>query len=374
MASSEFSPLLLAIDGDSLLHRAHHAYADSEELGPEGRPAWGLRGLLGFIAAAAARFTPDGLVVGFDSREHSVRKAAFPAYKAHRPDKPPPLAAQLEDAPLLLAAAGVPVVSVPGYEADDVLASAAALARRGGWRAVLVTSDRDSFALIDQTTSVLRLVNGGIEDSPLLTPAALPAVCGVGADQYRDYAALRGDSSDNLPGVPGFGGKTAARLLSAFRSLDDVYEAIDDGRGDEVSAVVGKSLTARIASPACRADVERNRGLMAMREDLALPGLTELGLPLDGHRLAAVLAGRDIRLGQSAWALVGGQRPPWTPPGFDRAPRHLPGGEPPPWAVDWGTPTDATPPQVAPAARPAAAARRPLGRLRPVPAGQLSLF
>src|SRR4249920_1957612 len=142
MASPGFSPLLLAVDGDSLLHRAHHAYADSQEHGPDGRPAWGLRGLLSFIAAAAARFTPDALVVGFDSREHSVRKAEFPGYKAHRPDKPPPLQAQLDDAPDLLAAAGVPVVSVHGYEADDVLASAAALAHQGGWRAILVTSDR----------------------------------------------------------------------------------------------------------------------------------------------------------------------------------------------------------------------------------------
>jgi 5'-3' exonuclease len=146
------SPLLLVVDGNSLLHRAHHAMAGSQQRDAEGRPAWALRGLVSFVATAAARLTPDGLIVGFDCREHSIRRTDHGQYKAHRAEKHPDLEAQLEAAPELLAEAGVTVVVRPGYEADDVLASAAALARRGRWRSTLVTSDRDSFALIDDTT------------------------------------------------------------------------------------------------------------------------------------------------------------------------------------------------------------------------------
>lgn len=361
-------PVLLAVDGNSLLHRAHHAWAGSQETDGDGRPTWGLRGMLGAIAAAAARFTPDGLVVGFDCLEHSVRKEAFAGYKAHRPDKPAELQAQALDAPGLLRQAGVPVVTPHGYEADDVLASAAALARRGGWRSILVTSDRDSFALIDPTTSVLRVVNGGIDGSPLLTPAALTAVCAIGDGQYGDFAALRGDPSDNLPGVAGVGAKTAARLLGAFAGLDAVYATIDDGRLDEVVAVVGRVIAARIASPQVRTDLLRNRSLMDMRADLELPDLADITLPLDPDRLTAALAARGIRLGEAVWALVGGRRPAWTPPGFDKAPKHLPGAVQSPWLAGWlGSVT----PPATPA--PVTVRRRP-PRPRPVPPGQLRLF
>jgi DNA polymerase-1 len=201
--------LLLAIDGNSLLHRAHHAMEQSALRDSEGRPIWALKGLISFIATAAARLTPDAIVIGFDSPGDSVRKVDYPDYKAHRLEKPPDLRLQLDDAPALLAAAGITVVVPAGYEADDVLATSAALARRHNWRTAVVTSDRDSFALIDESTSVLRVLNGGIDGSPLLTPDKMTAVCGVSADRYRDYAALRGDSSDNLPGALGIGAKTA---------------------------------------------------------------------------------------------------------------------------------------------------------------------
>ena len=322
------APLLLAVDGDSLLHRAHHAMEGGGQRDGRGRPTWALRGLVSFIATAAARLTPDAVVVGFDSRENSVRKADFPGYKAQRADKPAELQAQLDDAPGLLAAAGFAVVVAPGYEADDVLASAAALARRSGWRATLVTSDRDSFALIDDTTSVLRVLNGGMDGSPVLTPRKLPSVCGVAPGQYRDFAAMRGDSSDNLPGARGIGSKTAAKLLSVFRTVDDAYTAIDSGRGAEVDAVIGRAATTRLSAPEARGHVVRNQRLMAMHDGLALPSLGEMGVPLDAVRVRTALATRDIRLGPSLWALVGEEAPPWLPAGYDRAPHYLPRADP----------------------------------------------
>ena len=318
------APLLLAIDGDSLLHRAYHAMADSEHRDDDGRPVWGLRGLVTFIAAAAARLGPDALLVGFDSHVDAVRKADFPGYKAHRADKHPDLAAQLDQAPALLADGGFCVVRPPGYEADDVLASGAALARRQGWRSVLVTSDRDSFALIDDSTWVLRVRNGGIDDSPVLTPELLPQVCGVPPERYRDYAALRGDSSDNLPGARGIGGKTAAKLLSVFSCVDDAFAALDSGRRSEVAAAVGEAAADRLADPHSRALVVRNQRLMAMRDDLDLPDLDRMRLPLAPAKLRGALATRGIRLTGSVWALVGEPAPVWLVPGYDRAPHYLP--------------------------------------------------
>jgi DNA polymerase-1 len=302
---------LLAVDGNSLLHRAHHAMEQSDLRDSDGRPIWALKGLISFIATAAARLTPDALVVGFDSPKDSVRKADYPPYKAHRVEKPVDLRVQLDDAPALLTAAGITVVVPAGYEADDVLATSAAVARKNGWRTAVVTSDRDSFALIDEGTSVLRVLNGGIDGSPLLTPDKLQAICGVHASQYRDYAALRGDSSDNLPGALGIGSKTAAKLLSVFACVNDAYAAIDEGREDEVVTVIGRAATAKLATEEARANVARNQRLMAMRADLRLPKLTKMQIPLDAAAIQTALLARDIRLGPSLWALTGAEPPSW---------------------------------------------------------------
>jgi DNA polymerase-1 len=305
-------PLLMAVDGNSLLHRAHHAHEHSGQRDTGGRPVWGLRGLVTSIAGAAARLTPDAVVVGFDCGVASRRREQYPAYKAGRREKSPELVDQLAGAADLLRAAGFTVVQHEGWEADDVLASSAALARRSGWRCAVVTSDRDSFALIDDTTAVLRVIAGGIDASPLLTSARLPAVCGVAAGQYRDYAAMRGDVSDNLPGALGIGSKTAAKLLTVFATVADAYAALDAGREHEVVAAVGAAATRRLAEPAARANVARNLALMTMHEDLPLPELAAMRLPMDVAVLHAGLALRDIRLGPSLWALTGS-----APPGSD---------------------------------------------------------
>jgi 5'-3' exonuclease len=233
----------------------------------------------------------------------------------------------------------------------------------------LVTSDRDSFALIDETTSVLRVLNGGMEGSPVLTPQKLPSVCGVMPGQYRDFAALRGDTSDNLPGARGIGSKTAAKLLSVFRSLDDAYAAFDGGRAGELDAAIGKAATARLTAPEAREFVLRNQRLMAMHDDLVLPDLAAMKIPLDAERLRATLAARGVRLGSSLWALVGEQAPPWLPAGYDRAPQYLPRVEPPQLG---------SPPERIDLPQPAGPFRRlvvlPRRGLKPVLPGQLTLF
>jgi DNA polymerase-1 len=297
------------LDGNSLLHRAYHAAATGQLVDASGRGVWALKGLVGYAARAAARLRPDALVVGFDCPEHSARKADYPEYKAHRPEKPADLADQITGAPELLGAAGIATVVPHAYEADDVLASSAAHARRGGWRTVLMTSDRDAFALIDATTSVLRVRNGGFDQAVLVTPETLAEAYGVTPSQYRDYAALRGDPSDNLRGVPGFGSATAARLLAAFGSVDNAWAAWDGGDAEAVCAVVGDRAGAAFGSAAGRETVDRNRRLMAMRDDLPVPELDALRLPLSLAAMKRALSGRGIILGPSLWALTGGAPP-----------------------------------------------------------------
>ena len=119
-----------------------------------------------------------------------------------------------------------------------VLAAVAAAGKQQQWNVVLVTSDRDSFALIDKTTSVLRILSGGVEASPVLTPERLQLMLGIGPHQYRDLAALRGDASDNLPGVPGIGSKTATKLLQALGSAQAAFDDLDGGGGNDVIKAV----------------------------------------------------------------------------------------------------------------------------------------
>ena len=304
------APLLLVLDGNSLLHRAYHAAAMGRLLDEGGRPVWALKGLIGYLARAAARLRPDAVLVGFDCPEHSARKADYPAYKAQRAAKPDDLAEQILAAPELLRATGVATVVPASYEADDVLASAAAHARRAGWRTVVVTSDRDAYALLDASTSVLRVRNGGLDAAVLITSDSLTAICGVQPWQYRDYAALRGDPSDNLAGVRGFGSATAARLLTAFGTIDAAWAALDRGEEQSVHAVVGEALSQQLAGEDARAAVDRNRRLMRMRIDLPMPDLDTTRLPLNLLLMRRALAARGIILGPSLWALTGGTPPP----------------------------------------------------------------
>ena len=268
------SRTLLALDGNSLLHRAFHASAGSGFRTPDGRPMWAVRGVLSQLVSAADRVCADAVVVGFDDPTASSRRERWPSYKAHRAPKPPTLELQLRAAVDVLRELGVQVVVPAGLEADDVLASAAAYAPTVGARTVVVTSDRDSFALIGEHTRMLRILNGGVDASPLLDPERLATLTGVRPDQYLDYAALRGDASDNLAGVQGFGPKTTARLLAA---LGSARAAFDDaaGEGTLCRAAVGVALTKVLRTPAAREAWELNCAAMTMVDTV------DLGLDLD---------------------------------------------------------------------------------------------
>lgn len=259
----------MAVDGNSLVHRSFHAQANT------GQASWAVRGLLTQLVHAVERVRPAAVVVGFDDPDASVRRDTWPQYKANRVEKLDTLVEQLAGAVRAVRDLGVAVVVPTGLEADDVLCSTAATARAQGHRTVVVTSDRDAFALIDDTTSVLRIIDGGVEASPLMTPERLVTLLGVRPEQYRDFAALRGDPSDNLPGVRGVGPRTAARLLAEFGSA---AAAFDDPDG--VASRVGRGVAAKLAADGARDAWELNCRVMTMRADLAIdPGRGLLPLP-----------------------------------------------------------------------------------------------
>jgi 5'-3' exonuclease len=298
---------LLAVDGNSLLHRSFHASARTGFRTADGRPRWAVRGLLSQLSAAVDRVCADAVVVGFDDRAVSVRRERWPSYKAHRDPKPPTLEEQLDAAVEVLRRLGVVVAVPPGLEADDVLASAAAYARTAGARAVLATSDRGSFALIDENTKMLRILNGGVDASPLLDPGRLEMVTGVRPEQYLDLAALRGDASDNLPGVPGIGPKTAARLLAEFGSAQ---AAFDDAAGDGVRcrSVLGVATARTLAAPSSRAVWELNCAAMAMVADAPLGLDLERGvgcLPLAEDAVRSTFGRLELHVPSAVRALTG---------------------------------------------------------------------
>ncbi len=257
------APVILAIDGNSLVHRAYHAQARTAAQTEHGRPSWAVRGLLMQLVAAVERIRPVVVVVGFDDPDSSLRRARWPAYKAQRVDKLDTLVEQLAGAACVLRELGLAVAVPAGLEADDVLASIAESAKHQGLRAVIMTSDRDAFALIDDTTRVLRIINGGVEASPMMTAERLELLLGIRPPQYRDYAALRGDPSDNLPGVRGIGPRTAARLLCEFGSARAAFDS-----PDRVRAAFGAGVAARLAADGARSAWELNCQVMTMHTDV----------------------------------------------------------------------------------------------------------
>jgi DNA polymerase I len=294
------SPVLLAVDGNSLAHRAFHAYPRSEAL----------YGFCALLAAIADRVGADGTLVGFDCPQHSVRRERWPAYKAQRPPKDPALAGVLDGAAMLLADLGVPVLVAAGWEADDVLGSAAAAAEEAGWACVLATSDCDAYAQISATTSVLRL-RSGVERAVEYRPERLVAEVGVRPDQYVEFAALRGDVSDNLPGISGLGPARAAALLRAYAS---VAAAVADPLGcrSVLGRTVGQALLDDVANPATSRFL-RNVALMTVRRDLPID-LTACRRRVPPAQIQDRLRAHGLGGIAGRLAIALAARPDWPPP------------------------------------------------------------
>ena len=213
---------LLAIDGDSLAHRAYHALPKSIR-GAGGRPANALVGFANFLLRLWESEQPRAVLVGWDSLDTpTYRHEALEEYQSGRVFEDE-IVAQLDELPELVESFGFAVAKAPGYEADDFLAAAVARAKGP---VLIATSDRDAFQLASDRVTILQPVRG-VSELARVGPAEVRERYGVEPEQVPDFIALRGDSSDRIPGAPGVGPKTAADLLRRYGSLE---AALAEGR------------------------------------------------------------------------------------------------------------------------------------------------
>jgi 5'-3' exonuclease len=227
---------LMLLDTASLYYRAFFGVPDTVRA-PDGTPVNAIRGLLDMIARLVRARPPARLVACWDEDwRPAFRVAAVPSYKAHRlaadgtaEETPPALAPQIPVIEEVLRAAGLAVAGAPGYEADDVMGT---LAARSADPVDVVTGDRDLFQLVDDHRGVRIIYTmRGLTNMDVIDEAAVTAKYDIPGRAYADFAALRGDPSDGLPGVPGVGEKTAAALIRTFGSIDGIATALDAGHG-----------------------------------------------------------------------------------------------------------------------------------------------
>ena len=218
---------LLLLDGNSLTYRAFFALP-TDLTTASGQVTNAVVGFTSMLATLIREHQPDGIAVAFDRPEPTFRHKRISTYKANRDKQPDILYEQLELVRELVDVLGLIGIDAEGFEADDVLATLATVARDAGHDAMIVTGDRDSFQLVQDPHIKVLYNKRGVSDYVLYDEKGILERTGVLPDAYVAYSALRGDKSDNLPGVPGIGEKTAARLISAYGGLDGVFAAADD--------------------------------------------------------------------------------------------------------------------------------------------------
>ena len=228
------------IDGNSLMHRAFHAVPPTMNA-PDGRPTNAIFGFLNMFLKMIDAFNPDGVVVAFDKGKPRVRMEMLPQYKAQRPPMDPDLHAQFPMIKELLTALNVPILQSEGWEGDDILGTMARLGEQAGCDMLLVTGDRDMYQLVTEHVNVVS-TRKGLSDVAIMTPESVDDLYhGITPALMPDFYGLKGDASDNIPGVPGIGPKKASALIAQYGSLDEVI-----AHADEVKGKMGENLRAHI--------------------------------------------------------------------------------------------------------------------------------
>ena len=277
---------LLVVDSNSILNRAF--YGIKLLTTKNGEYTNAVYGFFNIVLKLMEDLAPDQAAFAFDLPGGTFRHQMYDGYKAQRKGMPPELAQQLPVVKELIAAMGWPLVGAEGYEADDVLGTLARAAEGQGGEALLLTGDRDSLQLVDEkVTVILAATRAGGAQYLEMTPQAVAEKYGVAPAQLIDTKALMGDSSDNIPGVPGIGEKTAFALVQKYGSLDEIYRDVE---GLEVSAGVKKKLLAgkelallsrELGTICCDAPVSRDLSDYARR-------------PMDKGRLYAILSRLEL--------------------------------------------------------------------------------
>jgi DNA polymerase-1 len=252
------SKRLLLIDGHSMAYRAFFALPAENFTTAQGQHTNAIYGFATMLLSLLSTEKPTHVAVAFDVSRKTFRSEIFPDYKANRAKTPDEFRSQMSYLHELVTAFGISTFEVEGFEADDVIATIAKQAEREGAEVFICTGDRDSFQLVNEKTTVL-YPKRGVSDLTRMTPDAVQEKYGMSPEQYPDFAALRGDPSDNLPSVPGVGEKTAAKWVVEYGSLHELIANID-----KLGGKVGQSLRDSIS------DVIRNRELTQLVANVPL--------------------------------------------------------------------------------------------------------
>ena len=246
---------LLVLDGNSLTYRAFYGIP-TDMVTASGQVTNAVYGMTSMLLTLLKDHKPSGIVVAFDRPEPTFRHIAEPSYKAQREASPDILRQQMGIVKELLTAMGVSICELSGFEADDVIATVADQAVDIGYKVIIVTGDRDSYQLVRDPDVRVLYNKRGVSDYALYDEAGIFERTGVTPRQYIAYAALRGDPSDNLPGVPGVGEKTAAKLIATYGGLDGIFEHAHEQTPKLKSSLVENEQLAR-----------KNEDLMTLRHD-----------------------------------------------------------------------------------------------------------
>ncbi|MGW7265872.1 DNA polymerase I [Streptomyces sp. NPDC054842] len=278
-------PRLMLMDGHSLAYRAFFALPAENFTTATGQPTNAIYGFASMLANTLRDEAPTHFAVAFDVSRKTWRSEEFTEYKANRSKTPDEFKGQVELIGELLDAMRAERFAVEGFEADDVIATLATQAEAAGFDVLIVTGDRDSFQLVSEHTTVLYPTKG-VSELTRFTPEKVFEKYGLTPAQYPDFAALRGDPSDNLPGIPGVGEKTAAKWINQFGSFAELVERVD-----EVKGKAGQNLRDHLES------VKLNRRLTELERAVELPKtVTDLErAPYDRKTVALVLDTLEIR-------------------------------------------------------------------------------
>ncbi|WP_282086191.1 DNA polymerase I [Streptomyces tendae] len=278
-------PRLMLMDGHSLAYRAFFALPAENFTTATGQPTNAIYGFASMLANTLRDEAPTHFAVAFDVSRKTWRSEEFTEYKANRSKTPDEFKGQVELIGELLDSMHVPRFAVEGFEADDVIATLATQAEAEGFDVLIVTGDRDSFQLVSEHTTVLYPTKG-VSELTRFTPEKVFEKYGLTPAQYPDFAALRGDPSDNLPGIPGVGEKTAAKWINQFGSFAELVERVD-----EVKGKAGQNLRDHLES------VKLNRRLTELERRVELPRtVTDLErTAYDRKGVAVILDTLEIR-------------------------------------------------------------------------------
>ena len=240
MGKSSTGGKLLLIDGHSLAYRAFYALPVDNFATSDGQPTNAIYGFASMLVNLIRDEKPTHIAAAFDVSRKTFRSERFPGYKANRSATPDEFRSQMSYLFELVHAMGIRHFAVEGFEADDIIATFAKRAEAENFETVICTGDRDSFQLVNEKTTVL-YPKMGVANLARMTPAAVEEKYGLTPAQYPDFAALRGDPSDNLPSIPGVGEKTAAKWIQEYGNLNNLLDHVD-----EIKGKVGESLRAHV--------------------------------------------------------------------------------------------------------------------------------